>query len=555
MEIRGSGLEQPTIAVRTVQTTPFKDQKMGTSGLRKAVKLIKQPHYLENLFQSIFDVRKDNVGKTLVLAGDGRYWNLETIQIFLKMAAANGIALVKVGQNGILSTPAASCVIRKYKADGGILLTASHNAGGENADFGVKYNLANGGPAPENVTNAIFETSKTISSYKIIDAPDVDISRIGKHKLGEMTVEVIDSVADFQEMMESIFNFPAIKQLFQTGFSLCMDSLHAVTGPYAHSIFEKTLGAKSGTVHNGTPLPDFGGGHPDPNLVYAHDLVKIIYGDNAPDMGAACDGDGDRNMILGKKFFVTPGDSLAVLAANAKLIPAYKNGLAGVARSMPTSQAVDLVAKELGLTCYETPTGWKFFGNLMDAGKTTLCGEESFGTGSNHIREKDGLWAILFWLNIVAARKQSIEEIVREHWKTYGRNYYTRHDYEGIDNAQADQLMSELDAKATTLKGQKLNGYEVQHADDFSYTDPVDGSVSKNQGIRIGFVDGSRIVFRLSGTGTTGATLRVYIEKFENDVNKLDQDSQEALKDFIAIAQEIANIKKHTGMDKPTVIT
>jgi phosphoglucomutase len=555
MEIRTSGPEQTTIAVRTVQTQPFADQKMGTSGLRKAVKLIKQPHYLENLFQSIFDVRKDNVGKTLVLAGDGRYWNLETIQIFLKMAAANGIAHVKVGQNGILSTPAASCVIRKYKTDGGILLTASHNPGGENADFGVKYNMASGGPAPENVTNAIFEASKAISSYKIIEAQDVDISRIGHHKLAEMTVAVIDSVADYQELMESIFDFPAIKQLFQSGFTLCMDSLHAVTGPYAHSIFEKTLNAKDGTVHNGTPLPDFGGGHPDPNLVYAHDLVKIVFGDNAPDMGAACDGDGDRNMILGKKFFVTPGDSLAVLAANAKLIPAYKNGLAGVARSMPTSQAVDLVAKKLGITCYETPTGWKFFGNLMDAGKTTLCGEESFGTGSNHIREKDGLWAILFWLNIVAARKQSIEEIVREHWKTYGRNYYTRHDYEGVDHQQADLLMNELIALTSTLKGQILHGHEVQYADDFAYTDPVDGSVSKNQGIRIGFVDGSRIVFRLSGTGTTGATLRVYVEKFENNPDKLDQDSQETLKDFIAIAQEIAGIKKHTGMDKPTVIT
>ncbi|MDR3614431.1 MAG: alpha-D-glucose phosphate-specific phosphoglucomutase [Candidatus Obscuribacterales bacterium] len=555
MEIRTSGPEQPTIAVRTVQTQPFADQKMGTSGLRKAVKLIKQPHYLENLFQSIFDVRKDNVGKSLVLAGDGRYWNLETIQIFLKMAAANGIAHVKVGQNGILSTPAASCVIRKYKTDGGILLTASHNPGGENADFGVKYNIASGGPAPENVTNAIFEASKAISSYKIIDAPDIDISRIGQHRLAEMTVEVIDSVLDYQELMESIFDFPAIKQLFQTGFTLCMDSLHAVTGPYAHSIFEKTLGAKNGTVHNGTPLTDFGGGHPDPNLVYAHDLVKIIFGDNAPDMGAACDGDGDRNMILGKKFFVTPGDSLAVLAANAKLIPAYKNGLAGVARSMPTSQAVDLVAQKLGITCYETPTGWKFFGNLMDAGKTTLCGEESFGTGSNHIREKDGLWAILFWLNIVAARKQSIEEIVREHWKTYGRNYYTRHDYEGVDLAQADQMMNELIALTGTLKGKKLQGHEVQYADDFAYTDPVDGSVSKNQGVRIGFVDGSRIVFRLSGTGTTGATLRVYVEKFENNPDKLDQDSQECLKDFIAIARETAGIKKHTGMDKPTVIT
>jgi phosphoglucomutase len=552
MEIR---TDSPTMA-RVVKTTPYSDQKMGTSGLRKAVKVVQQLNYIENFFQSIFDVRQENKGKTLVLGGDGRYYNRETIQIFLKMAAANGIGRVKVGQHGILSTPAVSHVIRKYQTDGGIILTASHNPGGPNADFGIKYNISNGGPAPEHVTDMLFARSKIIDQYKIADGQEIDIDKLGESRIGDMTVEVIDSVHDFQKMMESLFDFDLLRQLFKSGsFRLCMDALHAVTGPYAHAIFEKELGAPEGTVRSGTPLEDFGGGHPDPNLVYAHELVEIMYGDKAPDMGAACDGDGDRNMILGNHFFVTPGDSLAVLAANARLVPAYKSGLAGVARSMPTSQAVDVVAEKLGLACYETPTGWKFFGNLMDADKTTLCGEESFGTGSNHIREKDGIWAILFWMTIVAQKKKSIKEIVEEHWQTYGRHYYSRHDYEGVDAANADKFMANLVAQTDTLKGKKFKGHEVKFADDYSYTDPVDASVSKNQGIRIGFVDGSRIVFRLSGTGTHGATIRVYMEKYEKDPAKLDHESQEALKDFIDIAEEVAKIHEYTCMTKPTVIT
>ncbi|HEY9758522.1 MAG TPA: alpha-D-glucose phosphate-specific phosphoglucomutase [Oculatellaceae cyanobacterium] len=541
--------------VRVVQTKPFGDQKPGTSGLRKSVKVFKQVHYLENFIQSIFDARQENKGKTLVLGGDGRYYNREAIQLILKMAAANGFERIKVGQNGILSTPATSCVIRKYKADGGIILSASHNPGGPDADFGVKYNIANGGPAPENVTEAIFERSKTIESYKLYEAPEIDIDKLGEQRIGDMVVEVIDSVNDYRELLEELFDFDAIKKLFKSGFRLCMDSLHAVTGPYAHKIFEDTLGAPQGTVRSGTPLVDFGGGHPDPNLVYAHDLVKIMYADDAPDMGAASDGDGDRNMILGNNFFVTPSDSLAVLAANAKLVPAYKKGLAGIARSMPTSQAADLVAKKLGLDIYETPTGWKFFGNLMDANKATLCGEESFGTGSNHIREKDGLWAVVFWLNILAVTKKSVEEVVRDHWKTYGRHYYSRHDYEGVESSKAHQLMEELNAQLPTLKGKKLGGKSVRVADDFEYRDPVDHSVSKNQGVRILFEDGSRIVYRLSGTGTHGATVRIYIERYEPDTKKHDQETQEALADLIKIANELAKVHELTGMTEPTVIT
>ena len=541
--------------IRIVPTKPFTDQKPGTSGLRKAVKVFKQVHYLENFIQAIFDARKDNEGKVLVLGGDGRYYNREAIQLILKMAAANGIERVKVGQHGILSTPATSCVIRKYKTDGGIILSASHNPGGPDADFGVKYNIANGGPAPEGVTEAIFDCSKVIESYRLFEAPEVDIDNLGERHIGNMVVEVIDSVADYQELIEELFDFKAIKKLFKTDFRLCVDSLHAVTGPYAHEIFEKTLGAPQGTVRSGTPLLDFGGGHPDPNLVYAHELVKIMYADDAPDMGAASDGDGDRNMILGKKFFVTPSDSLAVLAANAHLVPAYKNGLAGIARSMPTSQAADLVAKKLGIEIYETPTGWKFFGNLMDAGKATLCGEESFGTGSDHIREKDGLWAVVFWLNILAETKKSVEQLVRDHWKKYGRHYYSRHDYEGVESGNADKIIKGLNAQLAGLKGKVLEGREVRVADDFKYTDPVDGSVSENQGVRILFKDGSRIVFRLSGTGTHGATLRVYIERYEKDPAKHDQDTQVALADLISVANEIANVHELTGMNEPTVIT
>ncbi len=542
--------------LRTVSTQPFSDQKPGTSGLRKSVTTFQQPHYLENFIQSIFDSLSDREGKTLVLGGDGRFYNRTAIQIILKMAAANGFGRVLVGQGGILSTPAASCLIRKYQAFGGIILSASHNPGGPDGDFGVKYNTSNGGPAPEKVTSAIFERSRLIDQYRILDAGDVNLDRVGSFTLGTMTVEVIDSVVDYSELMESLFDFDAIQTLIAKGsFRLCMDALHAVTGPYARAILETRLGAPAGTVQNGVPLEDFGGGHPDPNLVYAKDLVAVLFGDEAPDFGAASDGDGDRNMILGRHFFVTPSDSLAVLTANATLVPGYKDGLAGVARSMPTSGAVDRVATQLGIDCYETPTGWKFFGNLLDANKATLCGEESFGTGSNHVREKDGLWAVLFWLNILAVREESVEQIVREHWRTYGRNIYSRHDYEEVAAEPAQELMATLRGTLGDLKGRQYGRYTVAYADDFSYTDPVDGSVSERQGLRLGFEDGSRIVFRLSGTGTKGATLRLYLERYEAEPSQQDREAQAALSDLIELAEEIAQIRHFTGRDRPTVIT
>jgi phosphoglucomutase len=542
--------------IKTIPTQPFADQQPGTSGLRKQVSVFQKPHYLENFVQSIFDSLDDYRGQTLVVGGDGRYYNRQAVQVILKMAAANGFGRVIVGRGGILSTPAASCVIRKYKAFGGIILSASHNPGGPDGDFGIKYNTSNGGPAPEKVTAAIYAHSKEITQYLLLDTPDINLDRLGETRMDGMVVEVLDSVTDYTQLMESLFDFDRIRELLTSGhFRMCMDSLHAVTGPYAHRLFEQRLGAPLGTVQNGEPLEDFGGGHPDPNLVYAHDLVEILYGENAPDFGAASDGDGDRNMILGRKFFVTPSDSLAILAANAKLVPAYRNGLAGIARSMPTSAAADRVAAQLGIECYETPTGWKFFGNLLDAGKTTLCGEESFGTGSNHIREKDGLWAVLFWLNILAVRQQSVEEIVRDHWQIYGRNYYSRHDYEGIDSDRANTLITQLRALLPTLTGKLLGAYTVDYADDFSYTDPVDGSVSQKQGVRVGFTDGSRIVFRLSGTGTQGATLRIYLESYEPDASKHNLDPQVALRDLIAIADQLAQVRSLTGMGKPTVIT
>jgi phosphoglucomutase len=540
----------------TLKTTPYTDQRPGTSGLRKSVKTFQQRNYIENFIQSIFDVRQNNRGKTIVLGGDGRYLNREAIQIILRIAAANGIARVKVGQSGILSTPAVSCVIRKYKTDGGIILTASHNPGGPDGDFGIKYNIANGGPAPESITEAIYERSKKIDQYLILDAGEVDIDRLGEKKLEGMTVEVIDPVEDHQALLESLFDFDRISNLLQhEKFRICIDALHAVAGPYDHRIFEQRLGSPKGSVRGGTPLEDFGGHHPDPNLTYAKELVDIMYSGNAPDFGAASDGDADRNMILGRQFFVTPSDSLAVLVANAHLAPGYREGLTGVARSMPTSQAADRVAHKLGFPCYETPTGWKFFGTLLDANKATICGEESFGTGSNHMREKDGIWAMLFWLNILAVTKKSVEQTMTEHWSTYGRNYYSRHDYEGVDTQNADQLMEGLRKSFPKLTKKAFKTYEIEHCDDFAYTDPIDGTASTHQGIRIIFKDGSRIVFRLSGTGTHGATVRVYMEKFETDLKLQNLDSQEALSDIIAIAEEIGNIKYLTGMDRPTVIT
>lgn len=544
------------MTIKTVATKPFMDQKPGTSGLRKQVAAFQQPHYLENFIQSIYDSLDGLAGQTLVVGGDGRFYNRQAIQIILKMAAANGVGRVKVGQGGIFSTPAVSCVIRKYQALGGIVLSASHNPGGPNGDFGVKYNISNGGPAPEKVTEAIYARSQVIDQYRILDANDVDLDRLGETQLGSMVVEVIDSVADYQTLMESLFDFDRIQALLTGGpFKMCMDSMHAVTGPYAHKILEQRLGAPAGTVRNGIPLEDFGGGHPDPNLVYAHDLVERMFSLTPPDFGAASDGDGDRNMILGGNFFVTPSDSLAVLAANATLVPGYRGGLAGIARSMPTSEAPDRVAVKLGIDCYETPTGWKFFGNLLDAGKATLCGEESFGTGSNHIREKDGLWAVLFWLNILAVQQKTVEQLMQEHWRTYGRNYYSRHDYEEVDSDRANTLITQLRNSLPRLVGQRLGNYEVKYADDFSYTDPVDGSVSQKQGVRVGMTDGSRIIFRLSGTGTQGATLRLYLESYEPDVNQHQQDPQVALGELVAIADNLAQIKTLTGMEKPTVIT
>ncbi len=543
------------MSLRTVTTQPFPDQKPGTSGLRKKVPVFQQTHYLENFVQSIFDSVNAPQGATLVLGGDGRYYNRTAIQTILKMAAANGYGKVLVGRDGILSTPAASCVIRKYQAFGGIILSASHNPGGPQEDFGIKFNSSNGGPATESVTEAIFARSKTIAQYRILDAADVALDHLGDSMLGDMRVQVIDPVNDYAELMESLFDFSAIRALLKSGFKIKFDAMHAVNGPYAREILEQRLGASAGSVMNAVPLEDFGGGHPDPNLTYAHDLVEIMYGAEAPDFGAASDGDGDRNMILGKHFFVTPSDSLALLAANATLVPGYAKGLAGVARSMPTSAAVDRVAQALHIHCYETPTGWKFFGNLMDAGKVTLCGEESFGTGSSHVREKDGLWAVLFWLNILAVRKQAVEEIVREHWAKYGRNFYSRYDYEGLPTEAANGVMQHLRDSFARLSGSSFSHYTVQTCDDFSYTDPVDGSLSKGQGIRILFADGSRIIYRLSGTGTEGATLRVYLEAFEANAARHHLDAQEALAPLISIALQISELQDRTGRERPTVIT
>jgi phosphoglucomutase len=541
--------------IRAVATLPFPDQKPGTSGLRKKVPVFETPHYLENYIQSIFDSLEGFHGKTLVLGGDGRFFNRQAIQIVVKMAAANGFGRIVIGKGGILSTPAASALIRHIGAFGGIILSASHNPGGPEGDFGVKYNISAGGPAPEKITDAIFERTKTIDAYTISDAPDVDIDELGAVRLEDTTVEIIDPVTQYLALMKTLFDFEAIRGLFASGFRMSFDAMHAVTGPYAHAIFEGELGAGAGTVVNGTPLPDFGGHHPDPNLTYAKELYDLMMSPIAPDFGAASDGDGDRNLIIGRGIYVTPSDSLAMIAADAKLAPGYAKGLAGVARSMPTSAAVDRVAAKLGIRAYETPTGWKFFGNLLDADLATICGEESSGAGSNHIREKDGIWAVLLWLNILAKRRISVLDLVREHWRTYGRNYYTRHDYDEINLAAAQGLMAALREATTALPGKTFGALKVEAADDFAYHDPVDGSDSEHQGIRVMFGGGSRIVYRLSGTGTVGATLRVYIEHYVPPSGDLGQDTQAALADLIVLSRELAGIKSRTGRAGPDVIT
>jgi phosphoglucomutase len=539
----------------TISTRPFEGQRPGTSGLRKRVSVFQQACYLENFVQSLFDVLGDASGATLVLGGDGRYYNRVAIQTILRMAAAKGYARVVVGQGGILSTPAVSAVIRRHGASGGIVLSASHNPGGPEGDFGIKYNVANGGPAPEKLTEAVFARTQVLNEYCTLDTADIGLDVVGSQQLADMEVMVIDPVVDYACVMRELFDFQAIRRLFANGFRLQFDAMNAVGGPYARALLEGELGAPAGTVVNGSPLEDFGGLHPDPNPVNAEDLIRHVFSDNAPDMGAASDGDADRNMIVGRRFVVSPSDSLAVLAAHATLVPGYRGGIAGVARSMPTSTAVDRVAEALNIPCYETPTGWKFFGNLMDAGKVTLCGEESYGTGSNHVREKDGLWAVLFWLNLIAVTGRSVEDLVRSLWAQYGRCFYSRHDYEGIPVTQADTLMHNLRSSLSGLVGREIEGSKIAMADDFAYTDPVDGSVSQKQGVRLVLEDGSRVVFRLSGTGTEGATLRVYLERHEPDSSRHAIPTQEALQPLIQLAESVAQIRRFTGMDRPTVAT
>lgn len=543
------------MTIKTISTSPFEGQKPGTSGLRKKVKVFAAENYSENFIQSVFDVVSDHEGTTLVIGGDGRYYNRTVIQQAIRMAAANGYAKVLVGQGGILSTPAASHTIRKYKASGGLILSASHNPGGPEEDFGIKYNIANGGPAPEAVTEAIYRQTQVIDRWLTVDAPDVDLDTLGTSLVGGMTVEIIDSVADYAALMEKLFDFNMIRAAVADGYTMVFDAMHAVTGPYAHEVLEKRLGFPAGTVRNGIPLEDFGGHHPDPNLVHAHELLKTMMASDAPDFGAASDGDGDRNLIIGKGIFITPSDSLAMLAANAHLTPGCAGGLKGIARSMPTSAAADRVAEALGIPLFETPTGWKFFGTLLDAGKVTICGEESAGTGSGHVREKDGLWAVLLWLNILAVRKISAEQLAREHWAKYGRNYYARHDYEAIESEKADALMTQLQGSLQTLSGQSFGSLTVMEADNFSYTDPVDGSVSQKQGIRVLFKNGSRVVFRLSGTGTQGATLRVYLERYEPADGTIDAETPDMLANLIAAAEAIAKIEHHSGRTSPDVVT
>jgi phosphoglucomutase len=542
--------------IRRVATTPYADQKPGTSGLRKKVPHFRQPNYVENFLQAILDTLGEaKRGATLVLGGDGRFLNREVVQVALRMAAANGVGRVLVGQGGLLSTPAASNVIRINKALGGIVLSASHNPGGPDGDFGIKFNVSHGGPAPETFTDEVYRHAAALTEYRTLDTPDLELDRIGETRLGDMAVTVLDPVADYAAMMEKLVDFGAIAAMFARGFRMRFDAMSAITGPYAKAILEGRLGAPAGTVVNATPLPDFGGHHPDPNPVHAAELMELMHGAEAPDFGAASDGDGDRNMIVAPGMFVTPSDSLAILAAHAHLAPGYARGLAGVARSMPTSRAVDRVAKRKGIGCYETPTGWKFFANLLDAGRITLCGEESAGTGSNHVREKDGLWAVLLWLNIIAATGKRADAIVREHWASFGRDYYSRHDYEEVETERANALMAALRGRLASLPGIKVAGLTVAACDDFAYADPVDGSVTPKQGVRITFAEDARAVFRLSGTGTAGATLRVYLERFEPAAGRHDLDVQQVLAPVIAAAQEIAGIAAHTGRDAPSIVT
>ena len=541
--------------IEIVPTKPYLDQRPGTSGLRKKVQVFRQPHYAENFIQAIFDTQCQGAGHKLVLGGDGRYLNREVIATVIRMAVANGITGLILGRSGLLSTPSASHLIRKYGVTGGIILSASHNPGGPEGDFGIKFNVANGGPAPEKVTEAIYERTKQIDSYRIADLPVPNIDRLGKHLLNGMMIEIVDPVADYCTLMQSLFEFDAIARLFRSGFTMRFDAMHAVTGPYASKILEDVLGAPPGTVINGTPLPDFGGHHPDPNLVHARDLFDLMMSPGAPDFGCASDGDGDRNLIIGRGLYVAPSDSLAVLAANARLVPGYAKGLSGVARSMPTSSAVDKVAEALGIGAFETPTGWKYFGNLLDAGLIELCGEESAGTGSSHVREKDGLWAVLFWLNILAKRGEPVARILRDHWENYGRNYYTRHDYEEIETERATAVIDRLHDRMSELKGERRGEDEIVGADDFAYEDPVDGSIAQHQGIRIFFKGGARIVYRLSGTGTEGATLRVYIESYEKDVARQDRDTQQMLAPLIQLSRQIADLEALTGRQGPSVVT
>ncbi|MCL6284608.1 alpha-D-glucose phosphate-specific phosphoglucomutase [Ruegeria sp. 2012CJ41-6] len=543
------------MTILTQACTPFEGQKPGTSGLRKKTKVFMQPGYVECFVQSIFNAIGGLDGKTLVVGGDGRYFNAEAIQTILRMAAANGAARVIVGRGGLLSTPAASNLIRQRRADGGLILSASHNPGGIDADFGLKYNISNGGPAPESVTAAIFEQTQSLSSYKTLDTDAIDLAQLGEVMLGGLCVEIVDPVSDYAALMQTLFDFDAIRALISGGFSIRFDAMHAVTGPYARTILEDMLGAPEGAVLNGVPLVDFGKGHPDPNPIWAKPLVDMVMAKDGPDFAAASDGDGDRNMILGRGVYVTPSDSLAVLAANAHLAPGYSQGLAGVARSMPTSRACDRVAEVMGIACYETPTGWKFFGNLLDAGRATLCGEESAGTGSDHVREKDGLWAVLLWLNILAVRQISVQEILQDHWQTYGRNYYSRHDYEAIATGPAQDLMQNLSDTLADLPGRTAGSLAIETADQFTYHDPVDGSVSHNQGLRISFAGGGRAVLRLSGTGTEGATLRIYLELYEPPTGKLDMEPQQALRSISAATRALCQLTERTGRTEPDVVT